>query len=249
MNSLVDVSIPSNSQSSVISISIPHNQNLPPANSVRESKSYISNTSRAVESGEISELWRNIFITMAVLPTDHPSQVITVDVPEGKSAEDLSTKLQILLLYMNRDRSSISATVSPSFKADTYPKMLSLVSGLENAGFSDIWRSDGPRSIRVGMACHIFVSVDMPLVDHSPSPDTLIEVVAADRIGSHWYDKFVSPRIALTGMTVVMFGTPNDSSFQYSNSIFRRERIRNIRGRSGGFHFHIEANRLTKAAV
>ena len=247
MNSLVDVSIPSSIQSSAISI--PSNQYLSSENSFSESKSYISDTSRAVEYGEISDLWRKIFMAMAVLPTDHASQVITVDVPDGKIAENLSTKLQILLLYMNRRRSSISATVSPSFKAETYPKMLSLVSGLEDAGFSDMWRADGPRSIRVGMACHIFVSVDMPVSDHSPSPDTFIEVVAADRIGSHWYDKYVSPRVALTGMTVVMFGTPNDSSFQYSNSIFKRERIRNIGGRSGGFHFHIEASRLTKAAV
>ena len=249
MKPLGDVSIPSSNESSVISISIPRDRYLSSKNSFRESKSYISNTSRSIESGEISDLWRSIFTTMVVGPTDHVSQVITVDVPEGKSAQDVLTELQILLLYMNRGRSSISATVSPSFKADTYPKMLSLVSGLENAGFNEMWCTDGPRSIRVGMACHVFVSVDMPVADHSPTPDTLIEVVDADRIGSHWYDKYVNPRVALTGMSVVLFGTPNDSSLEYSNSIFKRERIRNIGGRSGGFHFYLEANRFTRAAV
>jgi hypothetical protein len=177
------------------------------------------------------------------------SQVITVDLSEGESVQDFSTRLRMLLLFMNRDSGSVSVTVSPFFRGDTYPAMLALVKGFYSSGATEYWRPDGPRSIRMGNAKHLFVSVDMPVADRSPLPDTLIEIVAAHRVNSDWYDQRMSPRVSSIGMTTVMFGVPNSPGSEYANSIFKRERTKNLLGRSGGIHFLRQLNWSATTAV
>lgn len=183
------------------------------------------------------------------------AMTITVDLEQGESVQDFSTRLRMLLMFMNRDRGSISATVSPSFKNDTYPMMLALVQGFQRSGASEDWRPDGPRSIRMGNARHLFASVDMPVVDRSPSPDTLIEIVAAHRVSASWYDQRVRPRAVSSGLTTVMFGVPSapgihsSSDSEYANSIFKRERSKSLAGRSGGLHFLRQLNCPATAAV
>ena len=177
------------------------------------------------------------------------SKIITVDLANGESVQEFSTRLRMLLLFMNRNEGSVSATVSPSFQDDTYPAMLALVKGFQGSGASEDWHPDGPRSIRVGSARHLFVSVDMPVMDRSPSPDMLIEIVAAHKISSSWYDQRVSPRVASIGMTTVMFGVPNSPGSEYAGSVFKRERTKNLSGRSGGIHFSRQLNWSASAAV
>lgn len=177
------------------------------------------------------------------------SKIITVDLFKGESVQEFSTRLRMLLLFMNRNEGSVSATVSPSFQDDTYPAMLALVKGFQGSGASEDWRPDGSRSIRVGNAKHLFVSVDMPVMYRSPSPDTLIEIVAAHKISASWYDQRVSPRFASNGMTAVMFGVPNSPGSEYAGSVFKRERTKNLSGRSGGIHFSRQLNWSASAAV
>jgi hypothetical protein len=185
----------------------------------------------------------------------HGAMTITVDLERGESAREFSTRLRMLLMFMNRDRGSVSATVSPSFKDDTYPAMLAMVQGFQSSGASEDWRPDGPRSIRMGNARHLFVSMDMPVADRSPSPDTLIEIVAAHRISASWYDLRVRPRAVSSVLTTVMFGVPSASGNQpradseYASSIFKRERSKNLSGRPGGIHFSRQLNWSATAAV
>ena len=198
---------------------------------------------------DLNTAWAQIVESVTNRGRNGESQVITVDLSEGESAQDFSTRLRMLLLFMNRDSGSVSATVSPSFRNDTYPAMLALAKGFQSSGASEDWRPDGPRSIRMGNAKHLFVSVDMPVADRSPSPDTLIEIVAAHKISSGWYDQRVSPRVSSIGMTTVMFGVPNSPGSEYANSIFKRERTKNLSGRSGGIHFSRQLNWSATAAV
>ena len=174
--------------------------------------------------------------------------IITVDLAEGESTQEFSTRLRMLLLFMNRETGSVSAPVFPSFQNDTYPAMLALVNGFHRSGAGGDWHPDGPRAIRVGKARHLFVSADMPVADRSPSPDTMLEVVAAHRIDASWYDQRVLPRASGPGLTTVMFGVPGvpgghgnyDSIF--AGSVFKRERAKNLSGRASsgsatGIHF------------
>jgi len=190
-----------------------------------------------VEDAGLNTAWAQIVESVTNRGSNGESQVITVDLSEGESAQDFSTRLRMLLLFMNRESGSVSATVSPSFRDDTYPAMLALVKGFQSSGASEDWRPDGPRSIRMGNAKHLFVSVDMPVADRSPSPDTLIEIVAAHKISSDWYDQRVSPRVASVGMTTVMFGVPNSPGSEYANSNENAQRIFLVD--PVGFIFHV----------
>jgi hypothetical protein len=123
------------------------------------------------------------------------------------------------------------------------------VKGFNRAGAGDEWKPDGPRAIRLGGARHLFVSVDMPVADRSPSPDTMLEIVAAHRIDAGWYDQRVRPRASSLGLTTVMFGVPDISGSVYAHSIFKRERARNLSGRPGGVHFSRQLDWAATAAV
>ncbi len=184
---------------------------------------------------------------------NHETTTITVDLAEGESAQEFSTRLRMLLLFMNRETGSVSATVSPSFQNDTYPAMLALVNGFHRSGASGDWCPDGPRAIRVGKARHLFVSADMPVADRSPLPDTMLEIVAAHRIDASWYDQRVHPRVAASGpgLTIVMFGVSGmarNHGSVFASSVFERERARNLSGRAGGVHFSRQSD-WTAAAV
>ena len=204
-----------------------------------------------LSNGGLNAAWTRI----AQSVTDRETTTITVDLAEGESAREFSTRLQMLLLFMNRERGSVSATVSPSFQDDTYPAMLALVNGFHRSGAGGDWRPDGPRAIRVGRARHLFVSVDMPVADRSPSPDTLLEIVAAHRIDASWYDRRVRPRASSPGLTTVMFGVPEVPRIHVNHgSIFELERARNLSGRpnSGsatGVHFSRRSDWVATTAV
>jgi len=205
-------------------------------------------------NGTPNAAWSKI-VQSATNRASHETTIITVDLAQDESVREFSTRLQMLLLFMNRETDSVSATVSPSFQDDTYPAMLALVSGFHRSGASGDWSPDGPRSMRVGKAMHLFVSVDMPVADRSPSPDTLLEVVAAHRISAAWYDQRVHPRVSAVGvghghgLTIVMYGVPG-----VSGSIFERERARNLSGSASsggapGIHFSRQPDWTATAAV
>jgi hypothetical protein len=206
------------------------------------------------DSGALNTAWARI-VQSVTNRAGNGSTAITVDLEQGESAQEFSTRLRMLILFMNRVSGSVSATVSPSFQNDTYPAMLALVKGFEVSGASEDWRPDGPRSIRVGNARHLFVSVDMPVADRSPSPDTLIEIIAAHRISASWYDQRVRPRASSAGLTTVLFGVPPTAGIHatpdslYASSIFKRERAKNLSGRPGGIHFSRQLNWSATAAV
>ena len=216
---------------------------------------------RGLRDNGLNAAWMKIVesVTDRADRAGREATIITVDLAQGESAQEFSTRLRMLVLFMNRETGSVSATVSPSFQNDTYPAMLALVDGFHRSGASGEWRPDGPRAIRVGKARHLFVSVDMPVADRSPSPDTLLEVVAAHRIDAAWYDQRVLPRVssAGSGLTTVMFGVPGVSSNHgsiFASSIFERERARNLSGRASsgnatGVHFSRQSDWTATAAV
>jgi hypothetical protein len=181
--------------------------------------------------------------------TESGARIITIDLTADESFVEISTRLRLLFLFINRAEFSNSATVAPSFTQDTYPAMLALVKALESAGMGEDWSPDGARSIRVGKTKHLFVSVDMPIKDRSPSPDKFLEIIQSHQIDVSWYDQCVYPRASAPGLTTVMFGVPDNSDPQYSTSIFKRERLRNLSGRPGGTHFFSQPRCSVSAAV
>ena len=197
------------------------------------------------------DAWAQVVLSIANRNASAESggRIITVDLTSDESIVEISARLRLLFLFINREQPSNSASVAPSFAQDTYPAMLALVKTLEGAGMGEDWSPDGARSIRIGKAKHLFVSVDMPIADQSSFPDTFLEIIQSHQIDVSWYDECVYPRASAPGLTTVMFGVPDSSDPQYSTSIFKRERLRNLSGRPGGMHFSSQLGCSVSAAV
>ena len=180
---------------------------------------------------------------------------ITVEVDAQQNVQDILTRMRILSLLTNQNSKSVSVTVSPSFRFDTYPSMLSLVREFNRVGAGDDWSPGSSRSICVGQATHLFVSVDMPIVGYSPLPDTAIEIVNAHFISKSWYDERVRPRVISNGLTKIFFGSKQHSMKCFGRphegeiSIFDAERNKNISGRPDGLHLSDEIEWDAVAAV
>lgn len=147
----------------------------------------------------------------------------TVDVQDAAAVTDVATSLRSWLLVVGAGTGVSSATVSPTFLRETYPAMLALVRELERSGA--VWRPNGPRTVQVGNANHVFVSRDTPVAGKTPNPDGLVEVVDAQHIDRDWFHERVSPRCRAPGLTRVFYGQPGESG-----SIYEEVRNRNLDG-------------------
>jgi hypothetical protein len=111
----------------------------------------------------------------------------------------------MFLLMSGRWSGGVSATVSQHFSEQTYLALLDLVGALNDSGAADLWKPDGSRSVMVRQARHVFVSVDMPVVEKSMRPDRLLEIVASDEISEEWYRTRVAPRLSPRSPVVRVF--------------------------------------------
>jgi len=149
----------------------------------------------------------------------------SADVPSSLAVTGMATKLRLWLLVTRAAAGGVSVTVSPGFLGDSYPAMLALARALGDAGLNGVWGAEDERTIRLGRARHVFVSVDQPPSRsgaRSPGPDTLLEVVSAERIDPQWYRSRVSPRAAAGGLTTVVYGAPG------GDTVFEQVRAKNL---------------------
>lgn len=134
-------------------------------------------------------------------------------------ATDFATPVRSMLLTLASGFGGISVTISPSLNLNTWPAMDALVAALEESGAGELWQPVGERSIAIGAARHLFVSVDNPIRDDSTSvfPDLLVEVVGAHLIDPDWFDRIVAPRCRDEGLTFVFYGQAG-----FEGSLFER---------------------------
>ncbi len=136
-----------------------------------------------------------------------------------RQTTDFATPMRSMLLTLSSAFGGISATVSPSLNLNTWPAMDMLVSALEKAGAGELWQPIGERSIAVGAARHVFVSVDNPIRDDSTRvfPNLLFEVAGAHMIDPEWFDRTVAPRCRDKSLTFVYYGQSG-----FAGSLFER---------------------------
>ena len=134
-------------------------------------------------------------------------------------ATRFATPMRSTLLTMSSGFGGISATISPSLTLNTWPAMDALVASLEQSGAGEIWQPIGERSVSVGAARHIFVSVDNPIRDDATTviPNVVVEVVGAHIIDPEWFDRVVAPRCQDKALTFVFYGQSG-----FAGSLFER---------------------------
>ena len=139
--------------------------------------------------------------------------------PSVSHATDFSTPIRSMLLTLASGFGGINVTVSPSLNLNTWPAMDALVAALEESGAGELWQPIGERSVAIGAARHLFVSVDNPIRDDATVvfPNVLVEVVGAHLIDPEWFDRVVAPRCRNEALTFVFFGQVG-----FEGSLFER---------------------------
>lgn len=134
-------------------------------------------------------------------------------------ATDFSTPMRSMLLTLSSAFGGMSATISPSLNLHTWPAMDMLVAALAKSGADELWQPIGERSIGVGAARHVFVSVDNPVRDDATNvfPSLLVEIVGAHLIDPEWFDRVVAPRCRDEALTFVYYGQSG-----FDGSLFER---------------------------
>ena len=135
---------------------------------------------------------------------------ITVECRNAEAATEFGTPIRGMLLALASGFGGVSATISPSLYSDTWPAIEKLVQQLDEAHAGDLWQPVGERSLCLGSARHLFVSVDHPLARDATYvfPNVLLEVVDAHLIDPEWFDRVVSPRCQDEALTFVYYGQP-----------------------------------------
>ena len=139
--------------------------------------------------------------------------------PSVRHATDFATPVRSMLLTLASGFGGINVTISPSLNLNTWPAMDALVAALEESGAGELWQPIGERSIAIGAARHLFVSVDNPIRDDATVvfPNVLVEVVGAHLIDPEWFDRIVAPRCRNEALTFVFYGQAG-----FEGSLFER---------------------------
>lgn len=124
------------------------------------------------------------------------------------AATRFATPLRSILLTLSSGFGGVSATISPALLLHTYPAMDALVAELDASNASGLWQPIGERSLSMGEARHLFVSVDRSVGDGARRfrPNVLVEVVGAHLISEKWFDDVVKPKCSDDRVTFVFYG-------------------------------------------
>ncbi len=138
----------------------------------------------------------------------HERESFAVKSRSVSHATDFATPVRSMLLTLSSGFGGINVTISPSLNLNTWPAMDALVAALDEAGAGELWQPIGERSIAIGAARHLFVSVDNPIRDDATVvfPNILVEVVGAHLIEPSWFDRIVAPRCRDEALTFVFYG-------------------------------------------
>jgi hypothetical protein len=170
----------------------------------------------------------------------------SLDTSSNAEMLEVSSKLEAFLLTIAGFTGGDMVRIAPGFMQDTFPAMVALTAKLNRD-----WSSRDQRTIQVGEARLLFVSVDRPSIgsaDAPSRPDLLLEVAHADRVASAWYESRVAPRIkheSASDLTLVFYGRSRSSELSgaFQRSAFHRAATlhRRLQERDG-IQRHFEAS-------
>ena len=136
----------------------------------------------------------------------------TVEIARQGGKNELSARLEHLLLVHNADESKNLVKCSPTFRPQAVISMTRLKDTLDDAGFSGEWVSEQGYIIRFGDARVIFLSADESSRVVGHTAHLLLEIDEAQDVTKDKYSKEFKPMGATTNVTTVLYGTAWDDS-------------------------------------
>jgi hypothetical protein len=136
----------------------------------------------------------------------------SIEIARQGGKNELSARLERLLLALNLERPLQLIKCSPTFKPQTIISLMRLKDRLNDAGFNGAWVSEMGYIIRLGEARAIFLSADTSSNVVGNTAHLLLEVDESQDVNRDKYTKEFRPMGATTNCTIVHYGTTWDGS-------------------------------------
>jgi hypothetical protein len=136
----------------------------------------------------------------------------SVEIARQGGKNELSARLERLLLTLNINQPLQLIKCSPTFKPQTIISMLRLKDRLNEIGLNHSWISELGYIIRLGEARAVFLSADVSANVVGNTAQLLLEVDESQDVDKDKYTKEFKPMGATTNCTVVHYGTTWDDS-------------------------------------
>jgi hypothetical protein len=136
----------------------------------------------------------------------------SIEIARQGGKNELSARLERLLLILNLNRPWQIVKCSPTFKPQTIISMMRLKDRLNDAGFNGAWISEMGYIIRLGEARAVFLSADTSSNVVGNTAQLLLEVDESQDVSKNKYTKEFKPMSAAANCTVVHYGTTWDDS-------------------------------------
>jgi hypothetical protein len=136
----------------------------------------------------------------------------TVEIARQGGKNELSSQLELWLLFDFVGESKNLIKCSPTFKPQTIVSMMRLKEKLTLAGLDGVWSTEMGYIIRLGNCRAIFLSGEENANVVGNTAHLLLEVDEAQDVGEEKYTKEFKPMGSTTNVTNVLYGTTWDDS-------------------------------------
>ncbi|MGE0903317.1 MULTISPECIES: hypothetical protein [Dehalococcoides] len=153
-------------------------------------------------------------IAKAVLQSifNRQGQTFSVEIARQGGKNELSSQLELLLLTLFMFEPKNLVKCAPTFKPQLNISMMRLKDRLNEAGFGDIYQTEGGYIIRLNQARAVFLSAEPSANVVGNTAHLLLEVDEAQDVNREKYSKEFKPMGATTNVTTVLYGTTWDNS-------------------------------------
>lgn len=148
----------------------------------------------------------------------------SVEIARQGGKNELSARLELLLLLENATRPVAGVKVAPTLKPQALISRDRLWDLIRQLGLERVCRLEGGNTVRLGSARQVFLSAEPTsnIVGHTAG--LLLEVDEAQDVEIDKFDKELRPMAASTGATTVLYGTAWDD-----DSLLERARLAHLR--------------------
>ena len=137
---------------------------------------------------------------------------ISVEIARQGGKNELSARLEHLLLVHNASQTRNLVKCSPTFRPQAVISMTRLKDTLDDAGYFGEWTTEHGYIVRLGDARAIFLSADESSRVVGHTAHLLLEIDEAQDVGKEKYSKEFRPMASTTNATTVLYGTAWDDS-------------------------------------
>jgi hypothetical protein len=179
---------------------------------------------------------REVVLAVVASVLGHHGHSFSVEIARQGGKNELSARIELLLLALYQDRDVTAIKAAPTQKPQALISFKRLWERVQDHGLQRIAAREGGNCVRLGRACQLFLSAEpgSNVVGHTA--DLLLEIDEAQDVDIEKYDKELRPMAANSGATTVLYGTAWDDG----NLLERSKQTHLEQERRDGVRRHFE---------